>query len=253
MTETQVALAKLPPGTPPIRVALISDIHMEHWTRRDSETIRQLAEIKPDLIVIAGDHINIDYYQPQTYDELKRFFAAVSPYARYGTYAVAGSVDGYDLPGLLEGTNVKLLDDAYTSVNVNGTNIYLVGIRSRLSESDTFVLQDVQQTIPADALIMLLYHYPDLAPEAAAENYDFYFAGHTHGGQIALPFFGAVFTASKYGRTYAAGLYSLGGAANTQMYVTRGLGLEGGNMPRARLFARPEISVITFVPTQTKR
>lgn len=246
VTQTEVTLAKLPPGTSPIKVALISDIHMERWTHRDYETIRQLETIKPDLLLIAGDHINIDYYEPETYDQLKRFFTALAPTARFGVYAVPGGVDGYDLPGLLEGTGVKLLDDTSAPVTINGVTFYLVGIRHHFAEVDYPALQEVQQGIPDGAIKILIYHPPDLAPEAAAEGFDFYFAGHTHGGQIALPFAGAIFTASKYGRKYSAGLYNLGGPANTQMYITRGLGMEGGNLPRARLFARPEISVITF-------
>lgn len=247
VTQTEVKLAKLPPGTAPIKVALISDIHMERWTQRETEAIRQFNAIQPDLIMIAGDHINIDHFEPAAYNDLHRFFATL--HAKYGVYAVAGGVDaGYDLAGMLSDTGVKLIDDENTLIQVKGVEINLTGVRHHFAEADTPVLAELNSALPKAALKMLIYHTPDLAPEAVAEGYDFYFAGHTHGGQIALPFYGALFTASKYGRKYAAGLYNLGGEANTRLYVTRGIGMEGLNTPRARLFARPEISVITFVP-----
>ncbi|MEI6045620.1 MAG: metallophosphoesterase [Chloroflexota bacterium] len=246
VTQTQITLAKLPSGTPPMKVAVISDIHVERWTQRETETIRQLDALQPDLLLLVGDYINVDYYDPQGFADLKRFFGSL--HARYGVYAAPGGVDGYDLEALLEGSAVQLLDDAYAPVTINGATLYLVGIRSRIAEMDYPIMQEVQKDIPPDATKILLYHYPDLISESATSGYDMYFAGHTHGGQIALPFFGAIFTSGKYGRTYAAGLYNLGGTANTRLYITRGLGLEGVNMPRARLFARPEISVITFVP-----
>lgn len=246
VTQTSVTLAKLPPGTPPIKVALISDIHLERWTRRESQVVQKLEELKPDLIIIAGDHINIDYREAATIEDLHRFFAAL--HARYGVYAVAGIVDNYDAPAMLAGSEVRLIEDEKLVVTVKGVRLNLVGIHNRDFESDAMALAEVDQNIAADSLKFLIYHTPDLAAEANKAGYDFYFAGHTHGGQIALPFLGAIFTASKYGRTYAAGLYNLAGPANTRLYVTRGLGMEGMNTPRARLFARPEISVITFKP-----
>jgi predicted MPP superfamily phosphohydrolase len=85
---------------------------------------------------------------------------------------------------------------------------------------------------------LLLYHSPDLIEEAARQQIDLYLAGHTHGGQIRLPFYGALFTRSEHGRQYVSGLFERDG---TTAYVSRGLGLEGSAMPRARFLCRPEI------------
>jgi len=74
---------------------------------------------------------------------------------------------------------------------------------------------------------------------------DVYLCGHTHGGQIALPFYGALTTLSKHGKKYEAGLYHEG---NTRLYVNRGIGLEGGKAPPMRFFARPEITVFEIGP-----
>jgi predicted MPP superfamily phosphohydrolase len=69
--------------------------------------------------------------------------------------------------------------------------------------------------------------------------------GHTHGGQIALPLYGALITFSKYVKRYEAGLYREG---ETWLYVNRGIGMEGGPVPRVRFWARPEVTVIEISP-----
>jgi len=67
----------------------------------------------------------------------------------------------------------------------------------------------------------------------------------THGGQIALPFYGALITLSKFGKRYESGLYH---EAQTSMYVNRGIGMEGGFAPRVRFWATPEITTIEIRP-----
>ena len=76
-------------------------------------------------------------------------------------------------------------------------------------------------------------------------NVDLYLCGHTHGGQIAMPFYGALITMSKFGKKYEAGMYTVG---DTILYVNRGIGMDGGPAPRVRFLARPEITVFEIHP-----
>jgi len=87
----------------------------------------------------------------------------------------------------------------------------------------------------------LLYHTPDVIEEASASGVDLYFAGHTHGGQIRLPFYGAIVTFSKYGKKYEVGKYIVGA---TTLYVSRGLGMEGWQLPRIRFLSPPELVLV---------
>jgi hypothetical protein len=80
-------------------------------------------------------------------------------------------------------------------------------------------------------------------PEAARHGIDLYLCGHTHGGQVRLPGFGAILTSSQLGKRYEMGLYREG---QTSMYVSRGVGLEGLSAPRVRFLAPPEITLITL-------
>ena len=85
---------------------------------------------------------------------------------------------------------------------------------------------------------ILLYHTPDLAPEAAEAGVDLLLCGHTHGGQVRLPLYGAVVTSSLYGKAFEIGRRQIGGLT---LYVTRGLGMEGSGAPRVRFLCPPEV------------
>jgi predicted MPP superfamily phosphohydrolase len=126
-------------------------------------------------------------------------------------------------------------------LEVRGFPIWVAGIAVE-NEGN---LEKSLNSVPSDAFKLVLYHYPDLIKEVAALHVDLYCAGHTHGGQVALPFYGALITLSKYGKKYEAGLYREG---QTLLYVNRGIGMEGGPAPRVRFCARPEVTVIEISP-----
>jgi hypothetical protein len=94
--------------------------------------------------------------------------------------------------------------------------------------------------------VVLLYHYPDEIALAAAQGVDLYLAGHTHGGQVRIPWYGAVITLTRTGKRFEWGPYAMG---DTRMYVNRGIGMEGGTAPRVRFLARPEVTVFDLVST----
>ena len=79
-------------------------------------------------------------------------------------------------------------------------------------------------------------------------NVDLYLSGHTHGGQVRLPFYGAPVTLSRFGKKYEAGMYTSIGC-ETKLYVNRGIGLENKPAPKVRFLCRPEITVFELKPT----
>jgi hypothetical protein len=89
---------------------------------------------------------------------------------------------------------------------------------------------------------ILLHHSPDLAPQAAATGaIDLQLSGHTHGGQVRVPWFGALVTASFYFKALEMGLYQLN---DMLLFVSRGIGLEGKGAPRVRFNCRPEVTLL---------
>src|SRR5262249_15814124 len=85
---------------------------------------------------------------------------------------------------------------------------------------------------------ILLYHSPDLAPNAAQAGIDLQLSGHTHRGQVRIAFYGALYAASLYGKAFESGRRTIG---DFTLYVTRGIGLEGESAPRLRFNCPPEV------------
>jgi hypothetical protein len=134
---------------------------------------------------------------------------------------------------------IVLLEDAAAEVTVCDHRVWLMGVNcTRDLARDSAQLRTLVASAPPGVYRVLLYHTPDLMPQAAALGVDLYLAGHTHGGQWRLPGFGAILTSSRCWKRYEAGHYQDG---NTHLYVSRGLGMEGFGAPRARFFCPPEV------------
>jgi predicted MPP superfamily phosphohydrolase len=246
VTRVRIVSAKLPRGSRPIRLVHISDLHSDPKARLEERLPGVVAAERPDLIVFTGDSINSPDGLPVLRACLTRL-AQVAP-----TFVVEGNWDAWywnDLD-LFGGTGVMELDKKSARFDVNGATIWIAGLSPRVDfhkgpETDEERVASSLAEVPAGAFTIFLHHYPDLINEAAAKKVDLYCAGHTHGGQVALPLYGALVTLSKFGKRYESGLYRVD---ETHLYVNRGIGMEGGPAPRVRFWARPEVTVIEVAP-----
>lgn len=225
----------------PLTILHISDIHFEGWSPREKALLAHASVLKPDLILLTGDYLNLSsVYDTEAQEGVRELLSQL--HAPLGIYAVTGSpvVDvAHIVPRIFEGLDVHWLDDAAVSVEYAGHILHLVGVRTTYHGArDESALRALMHTAPAEAITLLLYHTPDLMPIAAQLGIDMYLCGHTHGGQIRLPVYGALATSSQFGKRYEMGRYQEGACT---LYVSRGLGMEGLGAPRARLLAPPEI------------
>jgi len=247
VTSLELASPKLDGGKP-LRVLHISDIHFERWTARERRLLERAAELRPGLILLTGDYLNLstveDHSAQQGVRDLLAGLAALAP-----TYAITGSppVDlPHVVPAVFAGLPITWLLDEATDVRVNGCRLRLVGLRcTRERAQDAPRLHRLLSNGTGPLFTILLYHSPDLMPEAVQAEVDLYLAGHTHGGQLRLPLFGALITSSDFWKRYEAGLYR---ERWTTLYVSRGLGMEGWGAPRARFLAPPELVLLTLRP-----
>ncbi|MBN1485203.1 MAG: metallophosphoesterase [Chloroflexia bacterium] len=235
-------------GDRPLRVLHLTDPHVERTTKREREVLELAQSLRPDLIVLTGDYLNINNLSdPIAQRDARDFLSQLA--APLGVYAVGGTVESPERVRILfEGLDIVFLDDQVWPLGENG--LYIVGVDNpnwgREWERDQAALHRLMASVPEDAYSLLLYHTPDLARVAAEEGVNLYLAGHTHGGQVCLPFYGAIVTASRFGKQYEAGHYVLG---QTHLYVSRGLGMEGFEVtPRVRFFCPPEVVLLTLVP-----
>jgi predicted MPP superfamily phosphohydrolase len=97
---------------------------------------------------------------------------------------------------LFAGTRAHELNGSSSLVEVRGVPVWVSGV----AVDDELMMEQAVSTIPNGAFKVFLYHYPDLIAAAAALKVDLYCAGHTQGGQIALPLYGVLITFSKYGK-----------------------------------------------------
>lgn len=244
VTRLQIVTPRLANPGGPLRVVQLSDLHVERLTRRDRALPDTVAGLDADVMVLTGDYLNTTYNQdPQALADLEELLAQLeAPGQRYGIWGSPEVDCTHLLRPIIQAAGITLLEDCGVELHTDRYHLWIMGITcSHDRPGDAERLRRLVAEAPPGALTLLLYHTPDLMPEAAALGVDLYLAGHTHGGQWRLPGFGAVVTSSRYGKRYEAGHYREG---NTHLYVSRGLGMEGFGTPRARFFCRPELVVV---------
>lgn len=237
VSEVQIPSSKLAAGAPPIRIVHLSDMHSDPAPRLESQLPAKVAALKPDIIVFTGDAVNA----PEGLTIFKKCFGELSRIAP--TYAVFGNHDSRTWPrlNLYEGTGVKVLHAQNDLLKVKGTDVAVIGV----GVDEEWRQERAFKGVPQKAFSIYLHHFPAEIAKLGSHTVDLFCAGHTHGGQVCLPVYGAVITRSRAGKRFESGLYEVGG---THLYVNRGIGMEGGFSPRVRFLAPPEITVLDIVP-----
>ncbi len=233
-------LPRLPRVFDGFRIAQISDIHIEGGEmRRHFPAIADLVSAQgADAIVLTGDYISGpgDWQGEALFQGFRRLRT------REGVFAVLGNHDHYgwsEQPRrAFERANVHLLQNTTAKIERGGDALWLAGLDDwLLARAD---LAALLAALPRQGTAILLGHEPDFADEVAAlGRFDLMLSGHSHGGQIALPFLGPVYV-PRGARKYPRGLYRVGDMA---LYTNRGLGTIGVPI---RFCARPEITVFTL-------
>jgi len=246
VTRTQIVSPKLNGAKRPVRIVHISDLHCDPKVRNELKLPGVIARLSPDLIVYTGDSINslggLNNFQ-RCMTQISEIAPTFVSRGNWDTYF--GDIDYFGDTGATE------LHGANQPLDIAGTRVWVAGagvLDPHMPEPAAGVLNRALAGIPEEDFKIFLYHYPDLIYSLADRKVDLHCAGHTHGGQVALPFYGALLTVSRYGKQFEAGLYSP--AANTYLYVNRGIGMEG-RAPRVRFWCRPEVSLIEIAPPDT--
>jgi uncharacterized protein len=230
-----IVSTKLPPGSRPIRIVQISDLHSERTARLETKLPQVIAAEHPDLIAFTGDAIN-GVEGIAVFRECIRRVAATAP-----TFVTHGTGDGVGLSlGMYDGSGVHDVSAGEETIEVAGVPIHVEGISWRKGR-----MAKKQPNVElSGTLHVLLAHYPSVAADVLpGSGVDLCLAGNTHGGQVRLPFVGAI-TGSGNDRKYLTGLYRVD---KTWLYVNRGIGMSDSG-PAVRFGARPEVTVIEISP-----
>ncbi|MBI4854948.1 MAG: metallophosphoesterase family protein [Acidobacteria bacterium] len=239
VSYVKLTTKKFSNGSKPLKIAHFSDLHSDPTPRLENKLISRIEIEKPDIIVFTGDTIN----STEALEVARDFFSKLSKIAP--TYVVKGNWDSwfwYNL-NLFGETGVKELRSISEKLTINNNSFWITGVAVGQANQVSKLIEK----IPNEDFSILLYHYPDEIEDLAGKI-DLYCAGHTHGGQIAMPFYGALITYSKFDKKYESGLYKV---KDTWLYVNRGIGMEGGNTPRVRFCSRPELTIIEIYPANS--
>lgn len=241
ITEIPLKLQRLPSEFKNFRIVQISDFHFGSWFNKSAllHIIEVVNQLKPDLIAITGDFIS---YNPSIHAEF--LIKALSQLrAEEGKVAVLGNHDYYSDPDIvrkiLRNSDIRDLSNQVYTLQKKTSLLNFAGIDDHLVKKDN--LDTVIRQIPDGTATILLAHEPDFADISAhTGKFDLQLSGHTHGGQIRLPFLGSIYL-PPMGRKYPSGIYSINGMT---LYTNRGL---GASWLRVRYNCPPEISVFTLL------
>ncbi|WP_103502640.1 MULTISPECIES: metallophosphoesterase [Streptomyces] len=272
----RVTVPVLPPGTHPLRVLQVSDIHMVCGQRKKQRWLQSLAGLRPDLVINTGDNLSDtegvpevldalgplmefpgayvfgsnDYYAPQLRNPAKYLLERVT--GRHGLNGNAGATavprnpwwllrDAFDAAGWVNLTNTR------GRIKTAGVEIALTGLDDPHIKRDRYAEVSGGPERDAD-LALAVVHAPYLRVLDAftADGYPLILAGHTHGGQVCVPFYGALVTNCDLDTRRVKGLsHHDSGGHRSYMHVSAGCGTN--RYTPVRLACPPEATLLTLV------
>ena len=255
-------LPVLPPGAQPLRVLQVSDTHLRQGNVRLAAFLSALSQEPFDLVFATGDLLG----EPAAVERCARLLGGLK--GRLGCYYVLGSSDYYaprlksptryftkrrkkptranrtgDFLRILEEQGFQSLTNRTIYPLVDGVPWQITGL------DDPFLHRDDRRLLhrnPGAAFALCVVHDPAPYLDIAAAGYDLAIAGHTHGGQVRLPFIGSLVTNSDLPNQYSAGAHWIG---DTLLFVTPGLGTS--KYAPVRFLSPPEASVLELVARGT--
>ncbi len=229
-----------------VRIAVLADLQTPNVGDHENNAVDEILAAKPQIVVIPGDLWEMDAEQYQLREpELVQLVRRLTNEVSIVVMVQGDHDDAAGLARIAEFTGAIFLQDQVVELTVGAQEVLIAGVTAKNSDGVQALYGHLSQADPS-VLTVMLSHWPDVAQAFPDTNgTDLVIAGHTHGGQIAIPGFGPIVTLSDVPRSVAAGgLHELAGR---NIYVSTGVGLERGQAPQVRLGVRPSIGVIDIV------
>ncbi|MHB1461247.1 MAG: metallophosphoesterase [Armatimonadota bacterium] len=258
LTRRDITLPKLPAALDGLSILLLSDLHTTRWSFLERRTLKLLQSCEYDLLVLDGDYAN----SASGIEPLMRIIRASKP--GLGAFAVKGNTEHKDdiaqtWPHLREkmrqaGVTVLENQPHRLALPEREAAVWIGGV------DDAFLhAARLGEVLPppgeAADLRMLISHSPDILEDDRCSQFELILSGHTHGGQVRLPFLHAFYSHTRLGGWVADGLVSPATIAKRlgrplpqpTLYVGRGVGTVGRGPVWLRFGCRPEVCLLRLV------
>jgi uncharacterized protein len=238
VTHHEVMIGDLPPSFDGYRIAFLTDTHVAAFMRRGfyRECVERVRRFDPDLVLLGGDFVTWKRHIPLMAEVLLTGLEA-----KDGVFAVLGNHDYWagseQVRSAMSARGVQFIINHSVELRRNGDVMHLAGI-DEIYRGEPDVDAAFAAVDPSRPCIGLSHH-PDIIDYLDGRRFDLLVCGHTHGGQIRLPFFGAIVVPSVHESRYASGFQRVG---KVLLYVSRGL----GSVPPLRILCRPEVATFVF-------
>lgn len=226
-----------------VRLVQISDLHLSSFNRYFEKVAAQVAALKPDLIVLTGDYLEEQRNIRGVLSFLKHLKAPHGIFAVQGNWEYWSRLEGENLRRHFAGVGVQLLINERADVDLAGQRLSILGL-DYPSTADP--LQRLLSMADPLRFNLLLSHVPAFAHEQLDAHIGLILSGHTHGGQVRLPFLPPLYL-PRYSGRFVAGLYRVS-QHQIPLYVSRGIGT---SVLPLRFFCRPEIGLIELLGQST--
>ncbi len=225
-----------------LKIAMLGDFHLYPTTTK--EEIQAAVDLanstQPDLAVLLGDYVQ---ERADAIFDLAPILAQLNP--RLGIFSILGNHDHWKgvevvIQGLKE-SGLPVLRNSGHTLSIGNRLLYLAGVDDGWEKKDD--LKAAMDGMPSEALTVCLMHEPDFADQFSADpRIALQLSGHSHGGQIRIPLYGAPFL-PPYGRKYDQGLYRV---RDMRLYTNVGIGVTAP----IRLNCPPEVTEVTLVDSR---
>jgi len=240
ITSVHVRMPGMAPAFDGYRIAQISDLHLGDWLTpaQLAQVVRTVNGIDADLIAVTGDFITS--HAPKHAQDLITTLRDL--HAPDGVAGILGNHDHWSNAGVIRSVIAESgmldLDNAIHTLQRGSALLHIAGVDDIWERKDR--LDDVLAAMPREGAAVLLAHEPDFADTSAASGrFGLQISGHSHGGQVIVPFIGPL-ELPLYAKKYPLGRYQVG---QMTQYTNRGIGML---QPHVRLNCRPEITVYTL-------
>jgi uncharacterized protein len=245
--KISISLPRLPEAFNEFRIALLGDMHFGPYAGKTQveRAVRLALAQQPDLTILCGDFVShpfLGHNGPQGALHAEPCAEVLQQLTGAPVVSILGNHDHWNGPDIvadaLQRHGLGLLRNQSLPLERHGQRIWIVGVDDVYARAND--LDKALEGIPSHETKIVAVHEPDFADQAANYPVDLQLSGHSHGGQVRIPFYGAP-VLPCLGRKYPIGLNRV---RDLQVYTNRGIGMVS---PPVRLNCPPEVTLITLV------